>query len=62
MAVTPDTSLTQFPGVGEVRAKKLEKLGIYATREEFMTSSQATAFYLHSTMRVRSSMSAAPSR
>jgi HAD superfamily hydrolase (TIGR01457 family) len=27
--------------------KKLEKLGIYATREEFMTSSQATAFYLH---------------
>ena len=27
--------------------KKLEKLGIKATREEFMTSSQATAFYLH---------------
>ena len=27
--------------------KKLEKLGIRATREEFMTSSQATAFYLH---------------
>ena len=27
--------------------KKLEKLGIHATREEFMTSSQATAFYLH---------------
>ena len=27
--------------------KKLEKLGISATREEFMTSSQATAFYLH---------------
>ena len=27
--------------------KKLEKLGIQATREEFMTSSQATAFYLH---------------
>ncbi len=27
--------------------KKLAKLGIAATREEFMTSSQATAFYLH---------------
>ncbi len=27
--------------------KKLEKLGIAATREEFMTSSQATAYYLH---------------
>ena len=27
--------------------KKLEKLGIQATREEFMTSSLATAFYLH---------------
>ena len=27
--------------------KKLEKLGIAATRDEFMTSSQATAFYLH---------------
>ena len=27
--------------------KKLEKLGIPATRDEFMTSSQATAFYLH---------------
>ena len=27
--------------------KKLEKLGIAATREDFMTSSQATAFYLH---------------
>lgn len=27
--------------------KKLSKLGIAATREEFMTSSQATAFYLH---------------
>lgn len=27
--------------------KKLGKLGINATREEFMTSSQATAFYLH---------------
>ena len=27
--------------------KKLAKLGIHATREEFMTSSQATAFYLH---------------
>jgi HAD superfamily hydrolase (TIGR01450 family) len=27
--------------------KKLGKLGIQATREEFMTSSQATAFYLH---------------
>lgn len=26
---------------------KLAKLGIAATREEFMTSSQATAFYLH---------------
>jgi len=28
MAVTPNTPLTQFPGVGEVRAKKLEKLGL----------------------------------
>ena len=27
--------------------RKLEKLGITATREDFMTSSQATAFYLH---------------
>ncbi len=27
--------------------RKLEKLGISATREEFMTSSQATAYYLH---------------
>lgn len=27
--------------------KKLEKLGIAATREDFMTSSQATAYYLH---------------
>ncbi len=27
--------------------RKLEKLGIHATRDEFMTSSQATAFYLH---------------
>ena len=27
--------------------KKLAKLGISATREDFITSSQATAFYLH---------------
>ena len=27
--------------------KKLEKMGICATREDFMTSSQATAYYLH---------------
>ena len=27
--------------------KKLEKLGISAVREDFMTSSQATAYYLH---------------
>jgi len=27
--------------------KKLEKLGIAATREDFITSSQATAYYLH---------------
>ena len=27
--------------------KKLEKLGIEATREDFITSSQATAYYLH---------------
>ncbi len=27
--------------------KKLSKLGIEATREDFLTSSQATAFYLH---------------
>jgi len=30
MTITPDTPLTQFPGVGEVRAKKLEKLGLTA--------------------------------
>lgn len=28
-------------------AEKLEKLGIHASREDFMTSSQATAYYLH---------------
>ena len=28
MAVTRDTPLTDFPGVGEARAKKLEKLGL----------------------------------
>ena len=28
MTVTPDTPLTQFPGVGEVRAKKLSHLGL----------------------------------
>ena len=28
MTVTPDTPITQFPGVGQVRAKKLEKLGL----------------------------------
>ena len=27
--------------------KKLEKFGIAATRDDFMTSSQATAYYLH---------------
>ena len=27
--------------------KKLEKMGISATRDDFMTSSQATAYYLH---------------
>ncbi len=27
--------------------KKLERLGIHTTREDFMTSSQATAWYLH---------------
>ena len=27
--------------------RKLEKMGISATREDFMTSSQATAYYLH---------------
>ena len=27
--------------------KKLEKLGIASTREDFITSSQATAYYLH---------------
>ena len=27
--------------------KKLEKLGISSTREDFITSSQATAYYLH---------------
>ena len=27
--------------------KKLEKMGIEATRDDFMTSSQATAYYLH---------------
>ncbi len=28
MTVTPDIPLTQFPGVGEVRAKKLSHLGL----------------------------------
>ncbi len=28
MSVTRDTPLTSFPGVGEARAKKLEKLGL----------------------------------
>ena len=28
MTVIPDTPLTEFPGVGEVRAKKLDKLGL----------------------------------
>ena len=28
-----DTPLTQFPGVGEVRAKKLEKLGLHQCRD-----------------------------
>ncbi len=28
MDITPNTPLTSFPGVGEVRAKKLEKLGL----------------------------------
>ena len=30
MSVTRDTPLTQLPGVGEARAKKLEKLGLSA--------------------------------
>jgi len=29
MAITPNTPLTAFPGVGDVRAKKLEKLGLH---------------------------------
>ena len=28
MEITRDTPLTDFPGVGEARAKKLEKLGL----------------------------------
>lgn len=28
MTITPDTPVTDFPGVGPARAKKLEKLGI----------------------------------
>ena len=28
MEITLNTPLTEFPGVGEVRAKKLEKLGL----------------------------------
>ena len=28
MEITLNTPLTDFPGVGEVRAKKLEKLGL----------------------------------
>ena len=28
MTVTPNTPLTEFPGIGEVRAKKLDKLGL----------------------------------
>ena len=33
MAITLDTPVTQFPGVGEVRAKKLEKLGLSTARD-----------------------------
>ena len=40
--------------------KKLEKLGIKATREDFITSSQATAYYLHKTTRGSGCMCAAP--
>ena len=36
MSVTPNTPLTQFAGVGEVRAKKLEKLGI-STAADLLT-------------------------
>ena len=28
MTITPDTPVTDFPGVGPARAKKLEKLGM----------------------------------
>ena len=35
MAVTLDTPLTRFPGVGEVRAQKLEKLGLSTAAEAF---------------------------
>ena len=33
MAITLDTPVTQFPGVGEVRARKLEKLGLSTARD-----------------------------
>ncbi|MDY3906698.1 MAG: ATP-dependent DNA helicase RecG [Lawsonibacter sp.] len=36
MTVTPDTPLTEFPGVGEVRAKKLDKLGL-STAADLLT-------------------------
>ncbi len=32
MTITPDTPVTDFPGVGPARAKKLEKLGILSGR------------------------------
>ena len=39
--------------------RKLEKLGIPATREDFITSAQATAWYLQQNHPARPSMSAA---
>ena len=36
MTVTPDTPLTEFPGVGDVRAKKLDKLGL-STAADLLT-------------------------
>ena len=37
MAVTLDTPVIQLPGVGEVRAKKLEKLGLAAPQVTYVT-------------------------
>ena len=37
MSLTPNSPLTHFAGVGEVRAKKLEKLGLFRVKTFFPT-------------------------